>query len=132
MEPRYPIRHLYGLRNRATAVVRRDGLLLLVRDRGFRNFSLPGGGVQKGESAEEAVVRELREETGLHAVSLSPLPQCCTSDVFNTYHVFEVLAEGPLRLDPVELSAARWWDGRQGIPLFGYVNHVLARLHWPK
>jgi hypothetical protein len=46
--------------------------------------------------------------------------------------VFEVQAEGSVRVDPAELSAAQWWDGRQRVPLFGYVAHVLAQLHWPK
>lgn len=132
MEPDYSDYEPYGMRDRATAVVRRDGMLLLVQERGFRHFSLPGGGLQHGESPEEAVARELEEETGLRAVSLTPLPQCRTSDIYNTYHVFEVLAEGVLRVDPVELSGARWWDGRDGITLFGYVHRILAQLHWPK
>jgi ADP-ribose pyrophosphatase YjhB (NUDIX family) len=122
----------YDLRDTATAVVRRDGLLLLVRDRGFRQFSLPGGGLQRGETPEDAVMRELKEETGLSAVSLKPLPLCQTSDIYNTYHVFEVQAEGSLRIDPVELSDARWWDGFEPMPLFGYVKRVLEHLHWPK
>jgi acetyl-CoA carboxylase carboxyl transferase subunit beta len=46
-----------------------DGRILLVRrgnepDRG--TWSLPGGRVEPGESAEAAVVRETHEETGLH------------------------------------------------------------------
>ncbi len=132
METDYLDYERYGMRDRATAIVRRDGLLLLVQERGFRHFSLPGGGLQRGESPEEAVARELEEETGLRAVSLTPLPQCRTSDIYNTYHVFEVLAEGALRVDPVELSGARWWDGREVITLFGYVHDILAQLHWPK
>jgi 8-oxo-dGTP pyrophosphatase MutT (NUDIX family) len=120
------------MRDRATAIVRQNGLLLLVQDRGFRQFSLPGGGLRDGETAEEAVVRELREETGLSTVSLAPLPRCRTSDIYNTYFVFEVEAEGTLRIDPDELSDARWWDGRESVPLFGYVPRVLAQLHWPK
>lgn len=124
--------YCYGSRDRATAVVRRQGLLLLVRDRGFRQFSLPGGGLREGETAEEAVVRELREETGLTAVSLAPLPSCRTSDIYNTYLVFDVEAEGAVRIDPVELADARWWDGREPVPLFNYVTRVLEQLHWPK
>lgn len=123
---------IYGTRDRATAIVRRAGLLLLVRDRGFSQFSLPGGGLRPGESADQAVRRELAEETGLQAISVEPLPRCRTSDVFNTYIVFEVQAEGTLRIDHKELSDARWWDGRTSVPLFSYVKHVLAQLHWPK
>lgn len=123
---------LDGLRDRATAVVRRDGLLLLVRDRGFRRFSLPGGGLRRGESPEAAVVRELEEETGLHATSVTPLPQCQTTDVFNTYLVFLIDTRGELHIDPVELSEATWWDGKERLPLFYYVRHVITMLHWPK
>jgi len=123
--------YLYGSRTRATAIVRLHGDLLLVQERGFRQFSLPGGGVHESESPEEAVARELEEETGLSAVTVVPLPQCRTSDVYNTYLVFEVTATGALRVDPVELDGAKWWDGRESVPLFGYVHRVLARLHWP-
>ena len=122
---------LYGLRDRATAVVHRDGLLLLVRDRGFHRFSLPGGGVRQGESPEAAAVRELEEETGLQATSVTPLLQCRITDVFNTYLVFLINARGELHIDPVELSEATWWDGKERLPLFGYVRHIITRLHWP-
>jgi len=51
-----------------SALIVRDGKVLLVR-RGKEPFlgywSLPGGGVEAGETPEEAVMREVREETGL-------------------------------------------------------------------
>lgn len=50
------------------AIAVRDGCLLMVRrarDPGRGLWSLPGGRVERGELLEEAVAREVREETGV-------------------------------------------------------------------
>lgn len=50
------------------AIAVRDGCLLMVRrarDPGGGLWSLPGGRVERGELLEEAVTREVREETGV-------------------------------------------------------------------
>jgi len=51
----------------AAAVVRdAEGRWLLVRKRGTRVFMQPGGKLERGEAAADALVRELAEEVGLH------------------------------------------------------------------
>ena len=46
-----------------------DGMLLLCRNRKAGNVYLPGGHLEPGEGLEQAIVREIREEIGLAAVS---------------------------------------------------------------
>ena len=56
-----------------SAAIFRDGCVLIVR-RGrppaHGLYTLPGGGVELGETLEQAVMREVREETGL---AIAPL-----------------------------------------------------------
>jgi 8-oxo-dGTP diphosphatase len=53
-------------RHTARAIVILDGQLLLMERwrQGKHYFSVPGGGIEPGETAKQTVVRELLEETG--------------------------------------------------------------------
>lgn len=62
------------------AVLRDDGKVLLVRHTYTDGLYLPGGGVEKGETAEAALIKELQEEGG---VDLQTSP-----DVFAVYANF--------------------------------------------
>lgn len=70
------------MRIRAVAVVLHEGnLLVMHRRRGERSFTvLPGGGIEEGESVQDAVLRELREETGLRGRPGALLPVPIESD----------------------------------------------------
>lgn len=48
----------------ARGIVKKDDLYLMVYFQKDGFYTLPGGGVEKGESLEEAVLREVKEETG--------------------------------------------------------------------
>jgi 8-oxo-dGTP diphosphatase len=65
------------MRARSVAVVIERGELLVIarRKNGREHCVLPGGGIEAEETAGEACVRELQEETGLHGqVATEPTP----------------------------------------------------------
>lgn len=113
----------------AYALVVRDRRILLVRNspRGPYpgGWSLPGGGIQHGESPRDAVVREVAEETGL-ACEVGPVLEVADSHFEGTapsgrredFHTVQVIFEaqvagdGPPRAEEVggTSDAVEWVD----------------------
>ena len=58
---------LAGIETIARGVCIRDGKVLLCRAKGGSSTYLPGGHIEFGETGREALVREMKEETGLDA-----------------------------------------------------------------
>lgn len=58
---------LAGIETIARGVCVRDGKLLLCRAKGGKTTYLPGGHIEFGETGRDALVREMKEETGLAA-----------------------------------------------------------------
>lgn len=63
---------------RVTGVLIEEERILLVKQRVTedRRWSLPGGRVEEGETLEKAIVREMKEETGLHTEIVKLLYGC--------------------------------------------------------
>ncbi|HEX7077338.1 MAG TPA: NUDIX domain-containing protein, partial [Candidatus Eisenbacteria bacterium] len=77
VDPRYfPVMGVETRRASRIIAVDREGRVLLfqfARASGERYWATPGGGLEEGESFEEAAAREAREELGVDAVGLVPL-----------------------------------------------------------
>ncbi|SFW92567.1 NUDIX hydrolase [Amycolatopsis australiensis] len=88
-----------------------QGRLLLIRrahDPGSGQWSLPGGRVEPGESDEAAVVRELREETGLDVIP-GTLVGTVTRGRFEI-HDYACAATGGVLTAGDDATEARWSD----------------------
>ncbi|MGR6921921.1 NUDIX hydrolase [[Actinomadura] parvosata] len=96
-----------------TGVVRdRDGNVLLLRHRFWpehRQWGLPTGGAKRGETFEQTVVREVREETGLE-VSVGELVHLRSGFRLRVEVAYEALyaGGGTMRLNAMEILEARW------------------------
>lgn len=111
---------------RATVICQRVGLVLLVRDRGKKAFSLPGGRIEGGEGVLEAAVRELREELGLQAVSAMRCPEKDFVARYSHHHVVHASFMGEPVLQDGELVEYRWWDGLEELAVMNHVTGILA------
>jgi 8-oxo-dGTP diphosphatase len=115
------------LRTIVNALLIREGMVLLAKRSPRRKsyadlWSFPGGHVEKDESLEEALVRELREEVGVLPTRYTHLGSIAdpnaTPDDPITYHMYAVstwLGE-PVILDQ-EHTELRWLDLAAAISL---------------
>ena len=98
---RFPI---FGPIPGSVAVVRRDNHFLVIERSDGYGLSLPGGLARPFENAEDALHREVREETGLTITSAELKYDFVTSYLYPTHtRVFETTVEGEIRGS---------WEGR--------------------
>lgn len=93
---------------------REDGCIALVKHTYVSGWHLPGGGVDSGESAPLAAIRELEEEVGLRAESDPVLLSVHSNHaIFKGDHVlmFEVTRFSQVETDnAAEIEEIGWFD----------------------
>ena len=115
------VRNFRRLRGARTLGVRglvldRDDRIALILHTYLDGWYLPGGGVQRRESYERALARELREEIGLHAFSIERVlgvyhdTVTLKDDHVVAYVVRTDASAPPLSTtDPFEIQAVEWF-----------------------
>ncbi|WP_216904599.1 NUDIX hydrolase [Synechococcus sp. CCY 9618] len=109
------------------------GRLLLVQTSYRHGLGLPGGGLERGETARQAAVRELAEELGLRVSAEELLDPWQITETSargkNSVTIFTLQAarEPAIRLDGLELVASHWLTtgAALGRPLVSHVRTYL-------
>lgn len=57
-----------SLRPTVRAIIKKDDQLAMVYNQKYDYYAFPGGGVEEGESFHQALIREVKEETGLDVI----------------------------------------------------------------
>src|SRR5688572_8860856 len=86
-------------------------VLLIRQTYGDRRWTLPGGGLTKGESAEAAVRREVQEEVGITLDAVSCVGEFVSTQTYNTDTIYVFSATTPSQayvIDRREVQEARW------------------------
>lgn len=119
------------------AIVMESNLILLVHQKLTGLWNIPGGRIGAGEDPEEAVVRELREETGYSASGLEHL-----FDIYEIHdgmlyltHYFSCSISGNAKPVPTEreerLGQHPSWRSLSGaLEEFGAGNLAARSSHW--
>ena len=97
----------------STAIIVNGGRVLMIRRRepeGKLLWAFPGGGIEAGESPEQAAVRETAEEVGLEVKAVRALGERVHPQTGRhmTYVACEVISGDAIVGDEEEIAAVAW------------------------
>lgn len=114
----------------AGGLVVREGEILLISTREGKRWQLPKGHLERGETPEEAAVRETREETGVTGRVVAPLPP--VEYWFNErgvrihkrvdYYLLAFVKGNAADYDRKEVSGAAWFSWQEGLERLTFAN----------
>lgn len=112
-------------RDSAFAIILHSRCVLLVKARDKNNWQLPGGRLEPGETPAQAVIREVKEETGLLA-RVGRLTGRYRREDGSIVRVYAVRARGKLAGAREEIVEQRWVRIREAKEMVG--QHTRRRL----
>lgn len=70
----------------------------------------PGGHLEDGESDKDALIREIREELGLHAIPLRKIAETSGDETDRIVHWWACeLEQGEMKIDDKEIAGIGWF-----------------------
>jgi len=98
-----------------------EGKILLVKlSYAHKGWTIPGGGVDRGESFEEAAKRELKEETGIVANKLKKVKEYISTEYYkyDTVEIFYTKVNtDKVTPDYLETIDYLWFDPKDPLPI---------------
>ena len=105
--------------------------ILLISTQAGRRWQLPKGHIEMGETAEQAALREVREETGVTGRVVAPLSEVEYWFVEKgarrvhkrvDYFLLDYVCGSAADFDAAEVSGAEWFSWDEGIAKLSFDN----------
>src|SRR3989344_5420273 len=94
-------------------IIEHNGKMLMIRNTyGKRQWTFPGGGIEEGETPEDAAKREVREEVGIELAEVRSLGMFISSREHkkdNIYVYSGRVDSEYVRIQPSEILEAQWF-----------------------
>lgn len=127
------------MRHTARGIIIHDGKLLVFerwrRDASgvpIHYFSIPGGGIEKDETPEQAVIREMKEEMTVRVAVDRLLVRQTTPDRYHYYFLCHIISGTPMfNPESEEALAARFMENRYKIKWLP-ISTAVQRLKHPE
>lgn len=99
----------------------------------WKSWMFPGGGIDKDESAEEAVKREVMEEVGIEIIDFQKIGEYTSAKEYkrDTVTVFMAKVNSKeFKIDHSEISQASWFDlNNLPIDISDYFKNILNMIN---